>query len=200
MAGTHVLEVVKRDLKKKAVALRSENFIPGEVYGPGFENVHVAFSVRDFEILLNKISETSVIELKLDDGKTIKVFLKTLQRHKLTDKPIHVDFYVPAKGHKMTIHLPVKFVGTPVGLTQGGMFEIVHHEIPVEILPKDIVESIEFDVSELALNEHLTVEKILSKLPESAKVLLDEDESLAMVLPKVKDVSAEEESEEETAE
>jgi large subunit ribosomal protein L25 len=54
----------------------------------------------------------------------------------------------------LTVKVPVRLVGEPVGVkVQGGLLEVVHREVEVECLPADIPEQIEVDISELSIGD-----------------------------------------------
>ena len=198
MARTRVLEVVERDLKKKANVWRREGIIPAEVYGPGIEtNRHIGVNSRNFESIVSTVKETTLVTLKDESGNEVDAFVKTLQRHKVSDKVIHIDFYVPVKGHKMHLHIPINFVGECIGLSRGGRLEISYHELPVEILPKDIVETIDVDITNLNVHDHITAADIAKLLPEETKITLDPEDLVVSVVPKVIEEETEEETEEE---
>ncbi|GAB6188416.1 50S ribosomal protein L25 [Marinitoga arctica] len=184
MAKVYQLNAIERKEGEKANHVKKEGFIPAVVYGPGLEgNIHLKVPVVDVLLMIEKIEETTPIQLNIENstGETSKVtaFLKTIQRHKVSDKPIHADFYVPAEGHKMHLNIPIEYTGEAKGLSRGGMLDIVHHELPVEILPKDIVEKFVVDITNLDVNEHLTVKDL--NIPESIDVLLDPEEIVVSI-------------------
>ncbi|WP_129409329.1 50S ribosomal protein L25 [Marinitoga lauensis] len=203
MAKVYQLKAIERKEGEKANHVKKEGFIPAVVYGPGLEgeNVHLKISLVDTMLMIEKIEETTPIQLNIEkengETYTLTAFLKTIQRHKVSDKPIHADFYVPASGHKMHLNIPIEFVGEAKGLSKGGMLEIHHHELPVEILPKDIVEKFVVDISELDVNDHLTVKDL--NIAESIDVLLDPEE-IVVAIPVAGRVSETVESEEEETE
>jgi large subunit ribosomal protein L25 len=207
MAKVYKLKAVERKEGEKSNHVKKEGFIPAVVYGPGLEsdNIHIKVSSVEAILMLDKIEETTPIQLEItkENGETYNVtaFLKTVQRHKVTDKPIHADFYVPAAGHKMHLNIPIEFVGEAKGLSKGGMLEIHLHELPVEILPKDIVEKFVVDISDLDVNDHLTVRDL--NISEEIDVLVDPDE-VVVAIPEagkvaevVEEVAEEEEEGEE---
>ena len=52
----------------------------------------------------------------------------------------------------LTVTVPVTVKGEPKGVKQqGGLLDIVHHEVDIECLPADIPEHIELDVTESLL-------------------------------------------------
>ncbi|HCZ06546.1 MAG: large subunit ribosomal protein [Thermotogota bacterium] len=197
-----VLEAYHREEIKtsRAKKLRRQNMIPAVMYGPDTQPRPLKVPLTRLESVLSHATETTpiVLNILLDDGKTEskKVFIKSIQRHKVTDRIIHVDFYAPSESHKMHINIPLKFVGRAKGEEKGGIVEVFHHEVPCEFLPKDIVDYIEVDVSNVDLNESLHVKDVV--FPEGIKPLLHpEDVILTIVAPRGLEV---EEAELEAAE
>ncbi|MCD6104442.1 MAG: 50S ribosomal protein L25 [Thermosipho sp. (in: Bacteria)] len=203
----HRLEGLTRSVvgKKRAVRrLRKQGFVPGVVYGPDIEPLSISIKKTDLLKLLHEVTESSVIKLTVKDenGKEVlshDVFIKNVQYDKLTDEVRHIDFYVPEKGHKMSINIPIEFTGKPIGLEKGGVLEIIHHELPVETLPSVVVEKFEIDISNLELGESIHVGDL--KLPEGMTTELPEDEPLVSVAAprglEVEEETAETEEEEE---
>ncbi|ABX32155.1 ribosomal 5S rRNA E-loop binding protein Ctc/L25/TL5 [Petrotoga mobilis SJ95] len=203
MATVFKMNVNRRDSKVKAKKFRNEKLIPAEVYGPALkENKHINIPYKELESMLEKVSETTLIELNVkgeDSEEKFTCFVKSVQRHKVSDQPIHVDFYVPEEGRKMNLRIPLEFEGEPIGVTQGGYLNTYVHEIPVAILPSDIVDSIKVDISALKLGESLSVSDIKSLLPKSAESLLEDEELVISVIePKSAEVTEETQEEEIT--
>ncbi|MDK2885467.1 MAG: large subunit ribosomal protein [Thermosipho sp. (in: thermotogales)] len=203
----HRLECLSRSIvgKKRAVRrLRKQGFVPGVVYGPDVEPLSISIKKTDLIKLLHEVTESSVIKLTVKDenGKELfshDVFIKNVQYDKLTDDVKHIDFYVPEKGHKMSINIPIEIVGKPIGVEKGGILEIIHHELPVETLPSAVVEKLEIDVSNLDLGQSIHVGDL--KLPEGMTPEIPEDEPIVTVAaPRGLEVEEEVETEEENVE
>lgn len=75
--------------KKAARQLRSQNNVPGVIYG-GTTEVNFYAPTKEFKPLVYT-SESKSVEVKID-GKTYKCILKDLQFHKVSDALMHVDF------------------------------------------------------------------------------------------------------------
>jgi large subunit ribosomal protein L25 len=205
MARSTNLEVVVRDLKKKPLALRREGLVPAVVYGPAVEkNIHISIPSSEFDSILGKITEASLINLIIKDGEkteNITVFLKTIQRHRVSDRPIHADFYVPAAGHYMHLNIPVQYIGEPIGVENGGILQTMVYEIPIEVLPKNVIEYVEIDISNLDIFGHITLEDIKDKFTEDTKILMDEDTLFATITkPGAEEEPSEESDEDENLE
>ncbi|AKI96887.1 50S ribosomal protein L25 [Kosmotoga pacifica] len=176
------LTVEPRSKEVKAKDLLKTGKIPAVVYGPDVEPFSISLYKVDIMKHINHLSETTVITLVMEENgerKEIHGFLKAVQRDRVTDSVIHIDFYVPAKGHKMEIHIPINFIGKAKGVEKGGILEHVMTELPVEVLPKDIVDSIDVNVEHLDFGDVLRVKDL--PLPEGIKPLLDLEETVAVV-------------------
>ncbi|ANQ53284.1 50S ribosomal protein L25 [Thermosipho affectus] len=199
----HKLEALVRSVigNKRAVRrLRKQGFVPGVVYGPDIEPLSISIRKTNLIKLLHEVTEASAITLNVkdDSGKEVfshVAFIKNVQYDKLTDEVKHIDFYVPEKGHKMNINIPIEFVGKPKGVEKGGVIEVIHHELPVETLPSVIIEKLEIDISNLNLGESLHVSDL--KLPEGMEAELPENEPIITVaVPRGMEVEGEETAEE----
>ncbi len=192
------LEVTIRE-KDKAKRLLKRKVVPAIVYGPEQENVEVQIPEAEIVSLLNKARETTPIHLVIreENGNVEKdVFVKSAQRHKLTGKIIHVDFYEPERGKIMHFRIPLKFVGEAVGVKAGGILDEVIRELDIEVLPKDLIEEIEVDVSKLNVGDSTRVSDL--DIPETMKVLTDLEEVVVGVkAPRAEEIIETEEAEEE---
>jgi len=189
--------------KREARRLRRRGEVPAVVYGPATDPIPVKIKRSLLEKVFHTITETTPIRLviKDDEERTVSektVFLKMIQRDKVSEAIVHVDFYEPVKGHRMRINVPLKVVGKPVGVEKGGFLEVYHEEIPVETDPDRVPQEIEVDVSSLDLGDVIHARDL--KLPEGVKCLLEDEEAVVSILVP-KEVSIEEEAvEEEVAE
>ncbi len=192
------LEVTIRE-KDKAKRLLKRKVVPAIVYGPEQENVEVQIPEAEIVSLLNKARETTPIHLVIreENGNVEKdVFVKSAQRHKLTGKIIHVDFYEPERGKIMHFRIPLKFIGEAVGVKAGGILDEVIRELDIEVLPKDLIEEIEVDVSKLNVGDSTRVSDL--DIPETMKVLTDLEEVVVGVkAPRAEEIIETEEAEEE---
>ncbi|MFA7427838.1 50S ribosomal protein L25, partial [Mesotoga sp.] len=145
-----------RNGEKKAKILVNQGRIPAVVYGPEMETISISLDKVEVLRIMNRVAETTSIVLSLD-GKEYRAFLKGVQRDKVTDSVMHLDFFIPSSGHKMELHIPIKLKGTPIGVEKGGIVDHIINELPVSVLPKDIVEEIVVDVSSFDVGHVLRV-------------------------------------------
>jgi len=143
--------------RKAADALRDAMRVPCVMYGPEVEdNVHFSIDELDFEKILSE-SKRQILNITVD-GEEYKTLLKEVEFHPLTDRPVHADFYVMAEDHKVTLSVPIKLEGTPVGVTEGGgrIFQPMHI-LRIRVKPDLIPGAYTVDISELEIGDSLHV-------------------------------------------
>lgn len=179
------LKAMKREKtgKETAKKLRKSGFIPAILYGKEVEPISFALPYSDFEKIYNRYKgETVIYTLEISNGEVLRkqAILKEYQRHPVTDKFIHLDFQAIEEGHTVELEVPIEFVGKPVGITKGGILEIMIHELTIECLPKDIPDKITVDISHLDIGDSLHVRDI--KVPENLKIKDHPEETVATVV------------------
>ena len=200
------LEVKERNRVKTSGSrkVRVEGLIPVVAYGPGFDSRTFEVDFASFDSVIHKITNTTPITLQIkeEDGNVEEVltYLKMVQRHKVNDRPIHIDFYVPSAGHVMNIEVPIRFINEPKGLEHGGVLEHHYDSISIEALPKDIPEYIELDIGDLDVGEFIQMKDL--PLSAGVKAHIDPEEYIVSVLePRTSAVEGETEvTEEESTE
>ena len=142
------LTVEKRERTgtKSLKALRNEGFIPGVVYGKKEESTPVKLSLRDFSKTLKDAGESSIIQLK-GLKEDLDVLIHDIDFEPVKGGARHVDFYAIERGKKLTVSVPLEFVGVaPAVKDLGGILVKVMHEIEIEVLPRDLPQNIEVSI------------------------------------------------------
>ena len=143
--------------KKAARQIRSQENVPAVIYG-GAQEVNFYASAKAFKPLVYT-GEFQIAEVTVD-GKMYRCILKDLQFDKVTDALIHLDLLELVEDKKVVATLPLKFTGTSVGVKEGGKLVIKIKSLKVKALPKDLVETINVDITNLALNGNIRVEDV----------------------------------------
>ena len=163
------LEAVKRDTrgKNEARRLRAAGKIPAVVYGAQKEgdigsNVPVAVDPKPLQRILHSQSGVNtLITLKLDGEGESRVLVKDFLLDPVTHTMLHADFVRVNVDRRITVTVPVLIKGEARGVKQeGGVLDFVHREIELQTLPLEIPDSIEIDVSDLALNDAVYVRDV----------------------------------------
>ena len=152
--------------------MRAAGKIPAIIYGHGRAPQSLELDGHTFTRLLEKISYlTTVIELTVD-GTMARTLIRELQRHPVKRDILHVDFQELVAGEKVTIRVPLKFVGTPEGVrTGGGILDETVRELHISVDPAEIPNHIDIDVSHLQVGKSLHVRDV--KAPAGVTILDD---------------------------
>jgi len=175
------LVVKKREISTKGALnkLRREGEVPGVYYLKGKDPV--SFSVE--EIAINPLvytSETHIINLKIDGDEPIRSIIKDIQFDPVTDKIVHIDFMGVTMGQELQIQIPTRFLGSPIGVKEGGLLQEYMHKLDVSCLPRNIPESLEIEIGELDIGDTIHIRDLSF---ENIKLLQHEDVSVVGVIP-----------------
>jgi large subunit ribosomal protein L25 len=160
-----VLVVSKRDTFGKAAIrdLKKSGMIPAVVYGLNEAPVAIAISPKVVaRVIASDAGMNSVMFLQRE-GTDIKrhVIIKDLQRDPITSRLRHVDFMRVDMTLKVRVKVPVRLVGTSIGVkAMGGVLDFAHREIEIECLPSIIPAHIDVDISNLAVGDSIRFEQL----------------------------------------
>jgi large subunit ribosomal protein L25 len=167
--------------KGVARKLRAAGRVPAVIYGHAREAQALSLPTRELEKLLSSISTGStVVELSVGSA-TTKTLIREVQRHPFKKQILHVDFQELVAGEKVSVEIPLVFVGTPEGVRlSGALLEQILHSIEVLVDPANIPNHIDVDVTNLAMGHSLHVRELT--LPAGLEVLTDEDATVCAVV------------------
>ncbi len=195
MSSKVILKVQRRTETGKGAArtLRRGGYVPGIIYGHGEETRLCKIETKQLERLLTSISyESTLIDLKLEDGNTSSVLVREVQIHPYKPEVLHIDFLAVRKGEKVKLDVPIRLVGVAAGVKEGGILEYLRHEVEIRCLPSLIPETLECDISGLGIGGSVTVAEL--RAPEGVEVLEDPAATIAAIVPptvhKVEEVEA----------
>lgn len=165
--------------------------MPGVVYGPKQEPISISLTVSEFEAVLRHGGESAIITLSGLE-KPLQVLIHDLDRNPLTNVPRHVDLYAVEKGAKVSVSVPLSFVGESMAMKLGANLVKVLHEVEIESDPAKLPTEIEVDLTALAaMNDQIHVSDLTA--PAGVEILTPGDEVVALAQ------AVEEEPEEESA-
>ena len=195
-----MLAIEQREEKGSAAArrIRRAGKVPAIIYGEIDEPLRVSIDAHQLQLTLNK--KQGMLNLSYGKKKH-SVVIREIQYHPVSGDILHVDFMEVKKGQKLTMTIPVKLEGSPQGVKEGGMLDVIKHEVEIEVLPKDIPDFISVNIEHMAMGDVLRVKDLAA---DSFDIVTEEDTMLCRVeIPRAPDeekVEAEEEFDEESAE
>ena len=184
---TIVLAVEDRQVKNKGDVgrIRRSGKVPAVFYGPGKTGAPICVDAREFRFKLDGLEGSHLIQLTSPSSAVNEklALLKEVQRHPVTNAPVHIDFYEVDVNKPIEVTVPLHFIGKAQGVTAGGILQSHRREITVECLPREIPEFIEVDVSSLALHDSVHISELI--LPTGAKAVYDTDDPVVTVVSPV---------------
>jgi len=170
--------------------LRMADMVPGVVYGKGMDPIAVSIKYRELRAALaGEGGQNNLITLigggSLDQSMAIIV---DLQRDALKGTYKHVDLHRVNMTEKLRVTVAVVLKGESIGVKEGGLLDLAHHELHVECLPGNIPGHIEIDITNLAVSHSIHVSDIT--LPEGVKILDNPKTPVVSVLGRAKEVEA----------
>ena len=172
-----------RKNKRDAKRLLRGGKIPGVLYGPKMETVNLEFDKREFSSRIGGLEGSHLVRLKSSATSLAdKVALvKDMQYHPISGEVIHADLYEVDLTAKITVHVPLHFVGKAAGVVRGGILQPIEREIEVECLPLDIPEYFNVDVSALDIGDSAHIEDLV--MPEGVTAIFESNLALVAVVP-----------------
>jgi large subunit ribosomal protein L25 len=143
--------------KKATRQLRSQGQVPGVIYG-GSQEISFSAPLLAFKSLVYT-PEFLLADIKVD-GNSYHCIMKDLQFDTVSDELAHVDFLQLVEDKPVIATIPLKFVGTSVGVKEGGKLITKMKVLKVKTLPKFLKENIEVDITTLELNGNIRVEDV----------------------------------------
>lgn len=163
--------------RRAASRLRRSGQVPGVIYGHGEPPVSVSI---DADALTETIhGGAHLVDLDLD-GQASKLLVKDVQYDHMNDHIIHVDLARVSLDERVTVTVPLKFRGTPVGVkADGGNFLSPLTELEIECLVIAIPSEIRVNVAELKIDEQIQVKQL--ELPQGVTVLANPEQVVCLV-------------------
>ena len=178
MAGERVKLVVQnRSILGSAESrrLRRQGLIPGVLYGRE-EPVAISIPERDLRTALTGAGGTNaVLDVVVDGGKSHASVLKDYQLDAVRGTITHVDLQEVRLDQPIHATVSLHIVGESAGSKEGGVLSQTITEITVEALPMEVPATVEFDVSDLHVNESAHLSQVV--LPEGV-TLVDDGETV----------------------
>jgi large subunit ribosomal protein L25 len=168
---------------KHTKRLRAAGVVPGVVFGKTAGSVAVQIDAKQLDQLYREAGRTSIVRVQVEGGQTTSVVIKSIQRHPLTGRALHVDFFAPDLTHEMTVDVPLVFVGEPPAVEATGGFLLTSlQNLRVKALPSDLPHELTVDLTPLVdLESAIHVSDIA--VADNVTVLSDPEELVARVMP-----------------
>jgi large subunit ribosomal protein L25 len=190
------VETREPDGSRSARRLRNVGRVPGVVYGGTDDSVTFQVDARELRHALTHGG--AVLDVSVDGAKASPVIVKDTQRDAVSGAVIHVDLLRVRMDRSIqsTVVLELDGGEESPGVKEGGILEQITRELNIEALPGDIPDAIHHDVSEMEMNDTLTLAAVSA--PAGVTLLDDPEETVIATLSPPRVEEEPEELEEET--
>ena len=185
MADITVLTANTREKVGKGSAreARRQGNIPAVIYGDKKSPIPI---VVEQKILVRHLSTGGFFNTLFDidvNGELNRVLPRDVQLHPVTDVPEHVDFLRVSATTKVSVEVPVEFIGDDVspGIKSGGVLNVVRYTVEVSCTPDLIPNTLLLDLSSAEIGDSLHISAV--NLPEGVTpTISDRDFTIATIV------------------
>jgi large subunit ribosomal protein L25 len=156
MKSLEIIGFKRANLGKAASKqMRREAVVPCVLYGAKAEQVFFSVPMIMFKNLVytDKVHQ---VELNIE-GKIYQAILQDIQFHPVNEVIMHADFLLLEEDKAVKMEIPVKIIGTSVGVQKGGKLLTKIKRLKVSALPKDMPDFIEVNISALEIGASIKV-------------------------------------------
>lgn len=171
-----------RNGKGVARSLRREGRVPAVLYGHSRSTQALSVDHKALGKLLEIIGgDATLINVVIDNAAPVTALVREVQRNPVKrSELLHLDLYAVLATEPINLEIPIHLVGTPEGVrTGGGVLDHHIHRLPIRVLPSEIIERLEVDVSTLGVGDAIHVRDL--KLAHGS-IMLDPDVPVASVV------------------
>ena len=182
MADKVELEIAPREVMgKKTKRLRKAGIIPANITGHNEPSQAVQIDAVLFDRLRRAHHSTSLLTLKMPDATVQTALIRHVEHAPKSNKIIHVDFSRVSLTERMTMRVPLNFIGeSPAVKNDGGVLLHLVEALEVECLASDIVDNVDVDISSITeIDGMLHASDV--KLPQGFTLVTDPTEPIAKV-------------------
>ena len=169
--------------KGSAREARRQGNIPAVIYGDKKSPIPI---VVEKKILERQLRSGGFFNTLFDidiNGELSRVLPRDVQLHPVTDVPEHVDFLRVSAATKISVEVPVEFIGDDVspGIKSGGVLNVVRYTVEVSCTPDLIPSTLSLDLSSAEIGDSLHISAV--NLPEGVTpTISDRDFTIATIV------------------
>lgn len=175
-------EMRERAGKGAARATRRSGRVPAVIYGDKKDPVMISVDPIQLTKYVKRGGFFShVYDVEVGSEKHM-VIPRDVQLHPVSDKVIHVDFLRVNKDSRLAVEVPIHFINDEEspGIKQGGVLNIVRHELELMVSPLAMPEFIEIDLTGREIGDSIHISEVV--LPEGTRpVITDRDFTVATI-------------------
>lgn len=181
MQKTAILNMEKRIRPNKGAnkLLRSNGYLPANIFGKGAESISIAVKKNDFLKSLKEYGRNAVFKLVSNDDEAYTVMAKEIQVAPIVNEIQHLDFQLVSLLEEINQEVAIKYIGTEFLELKRLLLNSHVDSIIVNGLPHDIPHEIEIDVSNMESGESILFEDL--KLPDGITADINPEQKIISI-------------------
>ncbi len=176
MSDTLNVSLRKATGTRESRRLRKKGMVPAILYGHGEECVGLAAKREDVEAAVRHGSRV----VNLTGAVKTDALIRDLQWDTYGVKPMHIDFLRVSASDLVRVKVPIELKGECPGVRDGGVVNLVMHEIELECTADHVSEHVVASVAHLLVGHTIKVKDL--ELPVGAKPVIGGDETVVTCL------------------
>ncbi len=178
------LNATKREKAGKGAsrANRRAGLIPAVIYGDKKAPVMIALEEKVLVAEMNKKGLWTRQFEVIADGESHHVLCQDIQKHPVSNRPVHADFLRISKNSHLVMDIPLEFANEEIapGIKKGAVLNIVHRTVEVKCMPDSIPESFVIDLAQAEIGDSFTAFALT--MPKGVSLTADEDFTVATIV------------------
>jgi large subunit ribosomal protein L25 len=161
--------------------LRKTGRVPAVMYG--YEVRPAALSVDALELyhaLHTEAGANVLIRLELE-GETHLTVARDLQRHPVRGDALHVDFLAVDRDAQISVEVPVHLTGDDDLADDDGVLNQILYTVPILVKPLDTPNSLDLDITGMAIGDVKRVEDLAGMLPDGAEFDIEVERTVVTI-------------------
>lgn len=158
--------------------LRKIGYVPGAINVKGMDSLSIKMKEEELLKTIAKHGKNSLFTLELGD-ESYTTMIKEMQHTPIKRDVLNVVFQQVSITEKIDINLGIRIIGKEDVEYKGFIVIQQLDRIPVSGLPQNIPDYIEIDVSELTVNDHISIADV--KFPEGIETEIEADQIVLVI-------------------
>jgi large subunit ribosomal protein L25 len=165
--------------KSNLKQMRASGNIPAVVYGEEIGSIQVTVNEKEINAAMKRNSR-AILDAVLPSNKQHPVLIHEFQRDAISGKLLHIDFHQINMNESIETLVTIHFNGDPVGVKEGGILQAETHAVQVRCMPNKLPETIEVDIHELGIGDHILVSDL--KVEDGIEILTEPSTMVVTIL------------------
>lgn len=180
---------VREQQGKKVVRLRQQGFVPGVIYGHGFDPILVKSEYSLMEKAVHGAGKHTPVHVTIDGKKKITL-IKDIDRDPVKARLRHVSFHAVKANEVVQAEVPIHLVGEGESVAEKAGLIVLQavESTQIKAKPADLPEALEVSIVDLATDEDRVTFADIT-LPEGVEYA-DVDQDLDLVIANVYEPAA----------